>query len=142
MTTKEEFVEEVRSWIDTPFHHGARVKGAGCDCVGLVVGACNNLGLPVTDLRAYPKQPIDGLFEKYVDSQTIEVQPDDIQLGDLLKFRFKDEQQHLAVVTQIEPCVRITHSFSAPKKCVETDYDEIWQKRLAGIRRLPVLNNG
>jgi cell wall-associated NlpC family hydrolase len=25
-------VQEARSWIGTPYHLGARVKGAGCDC--------------------------------------------------------------------------------------------------------------
>jgi NlpC/P60 family putative phage cell wall peptidase len=31
-------VAEALSWCGTPFHAGAAVKGAGCDCYGLVVG--------------------------------------------------------------------------------------------------------
>lgn len=36
MTALEErlaIVEEARSWLGTPFHHHARVKGAGVDCI-------------------------------------------------------------------------------------------------------------
>jgi NlpC/P60 family putative phage cell wall peptidase len=29
-------VTEARSWIGTPYRHGARVKGAGCDCATLL----------------------------------------------------------------------------------------------------------
>lgn len=29
-------VAEARSWIGTPYHYRAAVKGVGCDCVGLI----------------------------------------------------------------------------------------------------------
>ncbi|MGF1659379.1 MAG: NlpC/P60 family protein [Rubrimonas sp.] len=29
---------EARSWIGTPFHHGASARGAGADCLGLIRG--------------------------------------------------------------------------------------------------------
>ncbi len=29
---------EVRSWLGTPYHHQASVKGVGCDCLGLIRG--------------------------------------------------------------------------------------------------------
>lgn len=31
-------VAEARSWIGTPYHHQASLKGVGCDCLGLVRG--------------------------------------------------------------------------------------------------------
>jgi NlpC/P60 family putative phage cell wall peptidase len=31
-------VAKAREWIGTPYHHQASVKGAGCDCLGLVRG--------------------------------------------------------------------------------------------------------
>ncbi len=30
--TRKRIIEEARSWIGTPYHHEARVKGAGVDC--------------------------------------------------------------------------------------------------------------
>jgi NlpC/P60 family putative phage cell wall peptidase len=31
-------IAEARSWIGTPYHHQAALKGVGCDCLGLVRG--------------------------------------------------------------------------------------------------------
>ena len=35
-STRAAFIEEARSWLGTPYHYRAAVKGVGCDCVGLV----------------------------------------------------------------------------------------------------------
>jgi cell wall-associated NlpC family hydrolase len=35
---KTKVVSTTRSWIGTPYHHQMAVKGAGCDCLGLVRG--------------------------------------------------------------------------------------------------------
>ena len=38
MTTRAEIVAEARTWLGTPYQHQASLKGAGCDCLGLVRG--------------------------------------------------------------------------------------------------------
>lgn len=38
MGRTELIVEAARSWVGTPYHHQAALKGIGCDCVGLVRG--------------------------------------------------------------------------------------------------------
>jgi NlpC/P60 family putative phage cell wall peptidase len=38
-------VAEARSWIGTPYHLGARVKGAGCDCATLIAEVLIACGL-------------------------------------------------------------------------------------------------
>lgn len=139
MVTKIQFVEEVKSWIGTPFHHEGRVKGAGIDCVGVAAASGANLGLKVIDMEHYPKRPIDGMFEKAVDAQTIPASLDQLQLGDILKFRIREEPQHLAIVTQLVPQIRITHAFAQAKKCVENDLDNFWLERLVGVRRIEEL---
>ena len=37
-------IEIARSWIGTPYVHQASVKGAGCDCLGLLRGVWRELG--------------------------------------------------------------------------------------------------
>jgi hypothetical protein len=37
--TRAALIAEARTWIGTPWHHQAAVKGAGCDCIGFVRGA-------------------------------------------------------------------------------------------------------
>lgn len=38
MITRCAILAEARDWIGTPYRHQASVKGAGCDCLGLVRG--------------------------------------------------------------------------------------------------------
>jgi cell wall-associated NlpC family hydrolase len=35
---RPDIVEEARSWLGTPYHHQAALKGVGCDCIGLLRG--------------------------------------------------------------------------------------------------------
>src|SRR5271165_4615237 len=49
-------VAAARSWIDTPYHHAADVKGAGVDCAMLLVRVYVDLGLVEPfDPRPYPR---------------------------------------------------------------------------------------
>jgi NlpC/P60 family putative phage cell wall peptidase len=36
--SRADIVAEARSWIGTPYRHQASLKGAGCDCLGLIRG--------------------------------------------------------------------------------------------------------
>jgi NlpC/P60 family putative phage cell wall peptidase len=38
MISRSAVLYEARSWVGTPYQHQASVKGAGCDCLGLVRG--------------------------------------------------------------------------------------------------------
>jgi len=43
-------VQEARSWIGTPYHLGARIKGAGVDCATFILQVMVNVGV-FTDSR-------------------------------------------------------------------------------------------
>lgn len=140
MTKRDELVAEARSWIDTPFLHLGRVKGLGVDCIGLVVCVAREVGFYVIDSEWYPPRPIYGFFEMAVDSQTAQVTDDKelpgVLIGDLLKFAYgRDNQQHIGIVTQIEPIVRFVHSYATVKKVIEQDYEKSWSSRFKGARR-------
>jgi len=36
--TRAHVIELARGWLGTPYHHRASIKGAGCDCIGLIQG--------------------------------------------------------------------------------------------------------
>ncbi len=38
MIARDDIVAAARAWIGTPYRHQAAVRGAGCDCLGLVRG--------------------------------------------------------------------------------------------------------
>ena len=41
----EEYQEELDSWLGTPFRHYSRVNQLGTDCIGMVLGVFEELGL-------------------------------------------------------------------------------------------------
>lgn len=43
MAKTDEVIKLARTWIGTPYHHQASVKGVGVDCVGLVRGVYREL---------------------------------------------------------------------------------------------------
>jgi cell wall-associated NlpC family hydrolase len=45
VTERDAFVAEARSWVGTPYHLGAMVKGAGCDCGTFLLGALQACGM-------------------------------------------------------------------------------------------------
>ena len=48
-------VDAARSWLNTPYHHKARVKGAGVDCAQLLIGVYTDAGLiEAFDTGDYP----------------------------------------------------------------------------------------
>jgi cell wall-associated NlpC family hydrolase len=62
-------VAEAETWLGTPYHHEARIKGHGVDCAQILVGVFANVGLiePV----ALPHYPADWNLhrdeERYLD---------------------------------------------------------------------------
>ena len=53
---REKIIAEARSWIGTPYHNCADVKGVGVDCGMLIVRVFVDLGLvPPFDPRPYPR---------------------------------------------------------------------------------------
>lgn len=39
----EDIIAEAKTWIGTPYHHQASLKGVGCDCIGLIRGILREL---------------------------------------------------------------------------------------------------
>lgn len=52
-------VAEARSWLGTPYHHEARVKGAGVDCAQLLIGVFAAPGVALIDSLDVPRYPPD-----------------------------------------------------------------------------------
>lgn len=138
MTIRDDIVAEAREWLGTPFHHQARTKHAGVDCIGLIVALAQKFGFAHTDIAAYPHQPIHGIFINAINAQTHTIPLADVQIGDMLLFRFEAEPQHIALVTNINP-LTMTHAYAQARCCVEHAVDSTWQARLCGVRRFKEL---
>jgi hypothetical protein len=69
---REKIVAEARSWIGTPYHNCADIKGVGVDCGMLLVRVYCDLGLvPRFDPRPYTAQwHLHRDDERYLDGLT------------------------------------------------------------------------
>lgn len=55
MITREAIVKEALSWVKTPWHHEASVKGHGVDCAQLLRAVLNNCGASIRPTDHYPQ---------------------------------------------------------------------------------------
>lgn len=130
----EQVVETARTWINTPFHHQARLKGVGCDCVGLILGVAWELGLTEFDSKHYGRIP-DGqlLVELLHEHLTPLTEP---ELGSIALFRIRRHPQHLGLITGTEP-LAVIHAYQGIGKVAEHFLDNFWAERVIGYFRLP-----
>lgn len=82
-------VEEARSWIQTPYHHRASIKGAGVDCAMLLVAVFTGLGLVEPfEVPYYPRdwhlhrseELFLNIVSRYADEHAGPALPGDIAL--------------------------------------------------------------
>lgn len=95
------------SWIGTPFHAHATVKGEGCSCQSLAAEIYRELGHPVPDLpklslrhfrvnRTSAIAPfMDGL-SNFMRTGVLHTFPSLVESGDFLHFEF-DDCEHCGV---------------------------------------------
>jgi len=99
---RERVVAEARSWIKTPYHHLADVKGVGVDCAMLTWRVFSDLGyIDVPDPRPYPPHwHLHRSEEKYLlNFETWAFPVDEPQPGDIALFRFGRTVSHSGIVT-------------------------------------------
>ena len=100
MTQRTKIVEAARAWLDTPFHHQARLKGVGVDCVGLVIGVARELALVPQDLDVlgYPRTPDGTSLMATMRQHMTEIDRAAMQPGDVIVVSFDRDPQHLAIL--------------------------------------------
>lgn len=151
MNRGEQLVGELRLWVGTPVRWEASLKGVGCDCKGMIVGAARQLGWPEGDAleagaagyagridEAALLAGLDRLLDRLPDTA-------ELRAGDVLAFRYPARHrgsdgrraatvQHLAVYAGSNG--RMIHAFmSDPALVCEVPLDRFWRKRLAGAWR-------
>jgi NlpC/P60 family putative phage cell wall peptidase len=104
-------INEAESWIGTPFHHAARVKGAGVDCLMLLAevyqraGVCDRIEPPFY----VPDWHLHRDAERYMEGLLRYTSPIDApEPGDIALFRFGRTFSHGAIVTEWP---RLVHAY-------------------------------
>lgn len=128
-------IDYARSYIGTPFHHQGRLPGVGLDCAGVVVCALVASGVTVQDVKGYGRVPTGGIFAAAVGAQCDKIELSDAQVGDFIMFAFRDEPQHIAMISGIDP-IMLIHAYQDVGRVVENALDDTWKARMRGVYRL------
>lgn len=143
MTLAHDIVTQARTWQGTPFHHQARLKGVGCDCLGLVVGVVDELQLRNAagvllsgfDEVNYSRQPDGQYLIGKLEELLAPMALDNMQPGDLALFDIKGNPQHLAILTDYEGGIGMIHCFAPARRVVEHRLDHDWKSKIVKVYR-------
>jgi cell wall-associated NlpC family hydrolase len=104
-TSRTRIVDEARSWVGTPYHHEARVKGHGVDCAQFVAAVFEQTGL-IKEITTehYPPdwhfhQAAERLLDK-IKQYAGEIALEDVRPGDIVAFHFGKTYAHAGVVVE------------------------------------------
>ena len=133
----ERVVAIARQYINTPYHHQARVPGVGIDCVGVLVCVAREIGVigPTVDYTGYARNAKDDTLLQILDSH-LERLPDPAhaQAGDVLVFQIGKWPHHVAIKTGADTLI---HSYAGVGRVVETQIGDEWKRRVIAAHRIP-----
>lgn len=135
-------VEEARRWVGTPYRHQAAVLGVGCDCIGLVRGVADRLGvMPVDDwsmIGAYSRTPSPLRMGEHMRRWLLPVnQPQD---GDIAWIEWREGMpMHLAILAHGPNGPSLIHSYENVGRVVEHSFSGEWPARVQSWWRIPAL---
>ncbi|WP_093360807.1 NlpC/P60 family protein [Tropicimonas isoalkanivorans] len=123
-----------RSWLGTPYHDQASVKGAGCDCLGLARGVWREVVGP----EPFPMPPYSrdwgetGSVEVLAEgarSMMPEIAPAEAGPGALVLFRMRPQaiSKHVGILTGSSTFI---HSYER-LGVIEQPLSPSWQRRIA-----------
>jgi cell wall-associated NlpC family hydrolase len=101
MEARQAIVNEAMTWLRTPYHHAAGIKGAGVDCAQILIEVYSSVGLTdKPDVGYYPsdwmlhrsEERYLGWIEKYAS------QVDTPAMGDVVLFKFGRCFSHSGIV--------------------------------------------
>lgn len=143
---RKAIVAAARGWIGTPYRHQASVKGAGCDCLGLVRGVWRELvgEEPEAPPPYRPDWAETGGCEtllKAARRHLVEVPVDRFRPGDVLLFRMSPGAclKHCAILSAAQPgdpAPRMIHAYWG-RAVVESWLESWWRRRLAHVFSFP-----
>lgn len=115
---------EARRWIGTPWHHQARVIGAGVDCVMLVCEVFEAAGLiphvvpdyyPIDVMMHKVDEPVTPYFARYAVPVGVP------EIGDVVLYKFGHSFSHAAIVVGDG---LVVHALRHAGQVLETGIDE------------------
>lgn len=139
MPNRQDVIDEARSYCGTPYHHQGRVKGAGVDCLGLVIGVAHNLGLSDFDHQSYSALPSPRVLKSFADQLMARKQRTDARPGDVALIAWRRVPQHLALITDLSGGLGLLHAYGEVGCVVEHRLSADWWDAIVGVYAIPGL---
>lgn len=135
--------QEARKWIGTPYCHQASRKGAGTDCLGLILGVWRCLyGSEPTLIPPYTfdwsepsgEETLWMAASKLLVSKTAS----QAATGDILLFRMKHRSiaKHMGIAGHIGPQASFIHAYCG-HAVVESALSSPWRRRVVARFEFP-----
>ncbi len=138
--TRQKIVAVAKSWLGTPYHHQASVKGIGTDCLGLVRGVYREVyGHEAEAPPSYTPDwaeasGIETMLKaatRHLDRRSLET----MALGDVIIFRLRPSMvaKHAAIVAGPQKMIHAIEG--APVS--EVVLSGWWHRHIAGVFSFP-----
>lgn len=90
---RNHLIDVARSWLNTPYHHAGRIKGVGVDCGTLLSEVSMETGLVervvIEDyVHDWHHNRSEEKYLGYVQRYAYEIDVADIEIGDILVWKF------------------------------------------------------
>jgi NlpC/P60 family putative phage cell wall peptidase len=133
-------VAAARGWIGTPYRHQGRLKGVGCDCLGLIIGVWRQIASeevvplpPYTPdwAEAHGRETFAEGARRYLE----EIDPAEAREGDLVLFRWRAHlpAKHAGILTAPNMMVHAQEGCAV----AEVPLNNWWRRRMAYVFRFP-----
>ena len=142
-TRRDRIVASARTWLGTPYHHQASLRGAGCDCLGLVRGVWRDL----YGNEPEPTPPYSPYWAQQGSGETlalaaarhlVPVGLGNVRPGDVLLFRWRAHlpAAHCAILAEPD---RILHAHDGAA-VGEVAFTAWWRRHLSHAFAFPELD--
>jgi len=131
MTTREEIVNQARTWVRTNFRYQGRVKQnennkGGVDCLGFIIGLCNEVEykhdnhlISYYDTIVYSKKPDYEVLQQKLSDIFYKKDLINIDIGDIVLKKICNSQYHIMLYTG----KTFIHASATTRKVVEHNVD-------------------
>lgn len=118
---REKVIAEAMTWLGTPYHHAAAIKGAGVDCAMILLEVYAAAG--VIDRFAMDNYPPDWMLHRSEERYLAGVQQhahevEQPQPGDMALFKFGRCFSHSGIIVDYP---RIIHAYRPVRRVVLDD---------------------
>ena len=134
---KDAIIGAAVQWLDTPYHHQARLKGIGVDCAQFVAAVYEDISGKTINTPVYsPEWHLHNKQEKLLDILISFgcKEKDYMEPGDILTFKFGRVNSHLGILIS---ATEFIHARLDIGKVVINSFTGEWKERHQKVFEFP-----